>query len=367
MKKCDFGELQLYCDGELPENLSRSLEVHLCGCGNCQRDLADLRQLNLLLSGFPELTPPVAIKLAVKARSGESCSQINSLLGDFLEGALPAMTRERLALHFSLCDSCRKEWALQKQMRSLMTALPEPAPPEKVRLAVQEALRQRRQARLASSRPLLRMRRIAAVGMLAGIALALAWVFPNLQLNNGESTTSEVARGGTQRVSHPLTVVKEPAAEKIATHPVAEPIPQPESAGVVVPEPARTEVSSLPAAIAARPRNLPSRHTALPPRVIEISTAPDPAEESLYAPEMESGVYAAAAPPAADASGNVPDTIAAARRELLRASEQYDVLQKEKVLSHMPNGEYLINTPIDDRKKSIKEPDANQTLPSHYV
>jgi anti-sigma factor RsiW len=59
--------LSALLDGELDAEQRRALERHLVGCGECQRELAALREVRTLLRALPTPTPPRSFALPLDA------------------------------------------------------------------------------------------------------------------------------------------------------------------------------------------------------------------------------------------------------------------------------------------------------------
>lgn len=105
--------LEALLDGELDELQRRHCTRHLEQCPNC-RELAE---------PFAVTAPPpedfVATVLA--STSGSPCGQAESLLCDWLDGAIAGADRELMGAHLDSCGNCR---ALSSVMARLQTELP---------------------------------------------------------------------------------------------------------------------------------------------------------------------------------------------------------------------------------------------------
>jgi hypothetical protein len=183
-------------------------------------------------------------------------------------------------------------------------------------------------------------------------------VFPNLSVNNSQPESAAISSDQNENTSPPKLAERLPVESALIENRVAEATPaQPEVPVAATPPTSRESLAFVP----VRSRNLAYRHVTIPGRVVEISS---PVEMAAL-PEPEGESYDAS--PAVASTAVDPTAIAAARQDLLRASEQYEVLQMEKALSHLPGPEHLINTPINDNKSPMKEPDASQFGPGRFA
>lgn len=65
--RCEHARPSLgaYSDGELGDDLRRSLEDHLAGCEMCRKELASLQALGNLLGGLPEPAVPEGLESSI--------------------------------------------------------------------------------------------------------------------------------------------------------------------------------------------------------------------------------------------------------------------------------------------------------------
>lgn len=115
----------------------------------------------------------------------------------YLDRALSTKERAELEAHLPTCDACQREVAALRQVRRLLRALPQPAPPRAFTLPDAPAaatLRRRREAAPRWSRPAQALGGMAAaVGL--GLLIASALPHPGVQYGAAASSNSYAPSG----------------------------------------------------------------------------------------------------------------------------------------------------------------------------
>ena len=337
-----------YADGELsPAHVGR-LEEHLGRCPRCRNLLAELRTVKHSLAGLIEVIPPARLRSQAAQAASSACPQVRSFMGDYLDGELDAARKESLALHFALCRPCREELLVQRQLQAVVSTLPPTASPA---LWIRARVREKLAAGRLRFRPLLfpawrsaTARSLGLATALAGAVLALLWLVPPLQ-----PPTISTEEAPSPRLQERTSVARPPALPTpahVESTPATETTP-----AVVVASPPSVSNRVVRGRLAAWRRPLASR--ASPLRAVEQEEVDFAAlfeaehrsvdwqaeAEGLWAeaPAAEPEVASEPAPViTAAAPAELPSDVVELRRELLQASERYQVLTMENSLSSVP-------------------------------
>jgi len=76
-------------------------------------------------------------------KSAVSCSEVSSLLGDFVENELPETLRRKLQAHFTCCSSCREFKASYIATIRISRSLSPVQMPKDARIRLRESLNRR--------------------------------------------------------------------------------------------------------------------------------------------------------------------------------------------------------------------------------
>lgn len=349
MGGCKPELIHQYADGELSPAHAGRLEEHLGHCPRCRGLLAELLTVKQSLAGLIEVIPPARLRSQAAQAAAAACPQVRSFMGDYLDGELAAARKESLALHFALCRPCREELLVQRQLQAVVSTLPPTASPA---LWIRARVREKLAAGRLRFRPLLfpawrsaTARSLGLATALAGAVLALLWLVPPLQ-----QPTISTEEAALPKLHEPAPVVRQPLpsapAPRVEIAPAAETTP-----AVAVASPPSASNRVVRGRLAAWRRPLTSR--AVPLRLVEQEEVDFAAlfeaehrsvdwgveAEGLWAeePAVEPEVASEPAPViAAAAPAELPSDVVEMRRELLQASERYQVLSMENSLSSVP-------------------------------
>ncbi len=352
MGPCERERLSRYVDGEVTDHQVMEVEAHLAVCRSCREEVEGLRSLKMLLAGLQVLASPARIRERVRGAAGKVCQQLRPLIIAYMDGELEEAGQEALALHLGLCQGCREELAAYRQLRSAVAAAPVVSSPSQVRWKVEEALAQRGR----------RTRKVALGPALAGAALAavsaLVWLYPGA----GPAPDRAVAPAAELRASKepsPLPqketlvagVGESSSASATETKGAAQAAPQ------IVSKPRR---SAFRARRSARARMVaavvkgsePQAPATASPSKEVAKSAPvsysggpmtEVAADNASAPAGSRATVPASATSNAAGASEAPTEIAAARGEMLRASERYQALRMESLLNRLPKLEEIKN------------------------